>query len=260
MLEAGEHEESCFVTLTYDDKHNDGNLHPEHIRDFLKRFRKEIEPRRIRYFAVGEYGDETDRPHYHMAIFGYPTCQRGRTRHDLRKLGGVCCDVCEQIRSKWNFGAIDSGSLTEHSAQYIAGYVTKKMTAKDDPRLQGRHPEFARMSNRPGLGLMAMHDVADAFLSFNLEQSQADVPAALRLGSRMMPVGRYLKGKLREMTGMDTQEVKDYGVKKAKEEVQGLRENQKTTEKLSETYQRTHGQRIKSFEAKQEIFKKKGHI
>lgn len=81
--------------------------------------------------------------------------------------------------------------------------MTKKMTSKDDPRLLGRHPEFGRMSNRPGIGAHAMHDLASTLLQFNLDHSQPDVPSALRHGTRMLPLGRYLRRKLRTLIGKD---------------------------------------------------------
>lgn len=90
-----------------------------------------------------------------------------------------------------------------HSAQYVAGYVTKKMTAKDDPRLVGRHPEFARMSLRPGIGAGMMSDVASTLMQFNLEKTQPDVPSALRHGGRTFPLGRYLRRRLRKECGLD---------------------------------------------------------
>lgn len=57
------------------------------------------------------------------------------------------------------------------------------------------------MSLRPGIGANFMHDVASTLMSFNLEQSQADVPSALRHGSRTLPLGRYLRRRLRLLTG-----------------------------------------------------------
>lgn len=79
----------------------------------------------------------------------------------------------------------------------------KKMTRTDDPRLNGRWPEFARMSNRPGIGHSAMHEVASQLLRFNLDETQADVPSALRIGSKLMPLGPYLRRNLRKMIGRD---------------------------------------------------------
>lgn len=94
------------------------------------------------------------------------------------------------------------GTLTTESAGYIAGYVVKKMTASTDIRLNGRHPEFARMSLRPGIGADMMDEVASTLMTYGLE-TQADVPSALRHGNRVLPLGRYLRRRLRERIGKD---------------------------------------------------------
>lgn len=205
LLESLCHADNSFITLTYDEEHlpPDGSLSPAHLRDFLKRFRKHIQPLRIRFYAVGEYGDESQRPHYHAALFGYPGCLRGMSSYSKTRPHS-CCSVCDAVRLCWGQGNILSGTLTPESAGYIAGYVTKKMTAKDDQRLNGRYPEFARMSNQNGgIGANALHEVASEILRFNLVDREGDVPSALRHGSRLLPLGRYLRRKLRKMVGMD---------------------------------------------------------
>ena len=216
MLEAALHKDNAFVTLTYAPEKltwvdgpagDDGvrgklpTLHPPDLTNFLKRLRKAIEPHRIRYFAAGEYGDRTELPHFHLAIFGLPTCWYGRSTYSATRAN--CCPSCDLIRDTWGHGLVFLGSLEDDSAQYIAGYVLKKMTSTTDTRLQGRHPEYARMSNRPGIGADMMHEVASSLLNFNLETTQADVPVSLRHGSRMLPLGRYLTGKLRTYVGKD---------------------------------------------------------
>lgn len=75
------------------------------------------------------------------------------------------------------------------------------MTGRDDVRLFGRHPEFARISNRPGLGVDAIASIAKALTDLDLVRSHADVPSALRHGKRLMPLGRYLRLKLRRAVG-----------------------------------------------------------
>lgn len=203
MLEAMSHGDNAFVTLTYEDD-NVRSLVPKDPQDWLKRIRKAVEPIRLRYYLVGEYGDLSERPHYHVALFGYPSCTNAnnnfRTRFD--RSGKVhCCSHCELLSRTWGLGRIDNGSLTTESAQYIAGYVTKKMTAKDDPRLDGRHPEFGRMSLRPGIGVNSLHEVASTLMEFNLDKTQDDVPSSLRHGNKVFPLGRYLRRKLRVMLG-----------------------------------------------------------
>lgn len=207
-LEAGLYSDNAFITLTYDDEHLPtlagpqlpGDTHrptlvPKHLQDFLKRFRKAVEPTKVRYYAVGEYGDDTERPHFHIALFNYPSCLWGQTRPKKS-----CCVICDLVRDTWGMGNVYLGTLEDSSMNYIAGYVLKKLTSKDDIRLNGRYPEFSRMSLRPGIGADAMHDAASTVLEFNLVESQGDVPSALRHGSRILPLGRYLRRHLRTLS------------------------------------------------------------
>lgn len=185
MLEATRHSENSFVTLTYAPEHlpESGSLVPQHLQKYLKVLRRSIEPHKIRYYAVGEYGDETFRPHYHLALFGAGESYRSA------------------IAESWPYGIVDIGTLTLQSAQYVAGYVTKKMTKDDDPRLNGRYPEFARMSLKPGIGADAMADVATDFwepLGQEYIYRTGDVPMSINHGKKALPLGRYLRQKLRD--------------------------------------------------------------
>lgn len=205
MLEALCHGDNAFLTLTYEDAKLPvtlgglPTLAPEHVRDFMKRLRKSVAPLKLRYFIVGEYGDQTQRPHYHAAIFGLPTCVHGRSRFSANR--DSCCVFCDRVQEIWGYGHVLLGELNTHSAQYVAGYVTKKLTRYDDIRLKGRMPEFSRMSLKPGLGAGALPEIADTVLKFNLVETQGDVPSTLRHGSRLLPLGRYLRRKLREQVG-----------------------------------------------------------
>ena len=78
------------------------------------------------------------------------------------------------------------------------------MTRTDDPRLGDRHPEFSRMSLRPGIGADMMHEYASSLLQFDLvDAAQGDVPSSLRHGSRTLPLGRYLTRRLRTLVGKE---------------------------------------------------------
>lgn len=200
LLEASMYEDNCFATLTYDPEHvpEGGTLVPKHLSAFMKALRK-TQPSPIRFFGVGEYGDTSQRPHYHVALFGFATCERGQSEPHRK----ICCRRCQLVRDVWKLGAIYLGRLEPHSASYVSGYVTKKLTSKDDERLNGRHPEFARMSRRPGIGVEFMDEVASTLLQHDLENELIDVPASLAHGARRLPLGKFLRGKLRERIGRD---------------------------------------------------------
>nr|QJB21676.1 MAG: replication initiator protein [Microvirus sp.] len=183
MLESKYHETSSFLTLTYSDLHLplDYSLNPEHLTLWLKRFRAAIYPKKIRYFAVGEYGDDTQRPHYHAALFG---------------VGPEAQDI---VHSTWGMGHVMLGTLNIQSCRYVAGYVTKKMTSPTDYRLQGRHPEFTRMSRKPGIGKAAVADIVNTLdCEAGAELLRDDVPSALTISGRPLPLGDYMRSKIKD--------------------------------------------------------------
>lgn len=203
MLECTQHPLNSFWTLTYNDTHvphTEGGLQTlraKELTDFMKRLRKDYQPSLLRYYNVGEYGEQTERPHYHLALFNYPSCLRGYTQPNRR---GICCEVCSRVQKIWDQGNVYAGQLEDSSAAYIAGYITKKLTSKDDSRLLGREPEFSRKSLKPGIGAGFIHEVASTLLLHNLDQLD-DVPTSLNTGGQKRPIGRYLTRKLREAVG-----------------------------------------------------------
>lgn len=212
QLEAMTHESSSFVTLTYSDdcvprtREGLATLAPEDVQGWLKRLRARLHPQLVRFFLVGEYGDTTHRPHYHCVLFGFKPCERGRTRRDSLTgecLGLDCCPQCRLIYDTWSRGIIEVGEVNSDSCGYIAGYVNKKMTRYDDVRLNGRNPEFARMSNRGGLGIGFIPSLASVYDNYALLVSRSDVVGVVGSGEKRKPLGRYLVRKLREALGRD---------------------------------------------------------
>lgn len=214
MLEAMQYKDNAFVTLTYADEFlpSDMSVHPRHLQLFLKRLRKRFGEGRIRFYGVGEYGDQTQRPHYHLALFGFPACSFIYSRYSREVVN--CCRWCDMVRDTWAMGNIFIGQLEAESSHYIAGYVIKKMTAPDDPRLKGRYPEFARMSLRPGIGAGMMDETASTLMFHELEKRLADVPSALRHGDKELPLGRYLRRRLRERIGREPGEPKEVQIER----------------------------------------------
>lgn len=121
-----------FVTLTYANPHltwKDGvpQLVKSDLQKWFKRVRKT--GAKVRYFAVGEYGSHTYRPHYHILLFG---------------------DVAEDVlRKAWPFGHVHIGQVTQASIMYCLGYI---VNAKSWQMKVGRVRPFAIMSRKPGLG------------------------------------------------------------------------------------------------------------
>ncbi|AZL82869.1 replication initiator protein [Apis mellifera associated microvirus 49] len=269
LLESLCHTDNCFVTLTYAEPkpsisgEKSSNtwlqLNPKDLSDWLKRYREKIYPSRLRFFGVGEYGDATFRPHYHVCLFGVAGCARGRTKRvfgSTRSDWYNCCPACRAIGETWGLGDIEIGELNPKTAAYVAEYTVKKMTRFDDPRLQGRHPEFARMSLRPGIGNDAMWQVASDMFRWRLEDRD-DVPNALAHGKMQYPLGRYLMRVLRKRVGKD-EKAPTATLEKIKAELQPLREAAfNASRSLSSAIAEASEQPVRNIEAKMNIHKRR---
>lgn len=156
---------AMFVTLTYDDEHlpDNGNLSPDDLSHFFKRLRRNIDYQlgkghEIKYFACGEYGPKTHRPHYHAIIFGLDYANK---------------EHCALIKASWNKCApwmwkprFQHGRIRRaiapvvvQSIRYVAGYVFKKAVDNSIDNWIGYmkryknvdiYPVFQRQSN--GIG------------------------------------------------------------------------------------------------------------
>lgn len=148
MHEASLHDENCFITLTYRDECCPWELKVRDLQLFMKRLRQHVGVR-LRYFAVGEYGEKFARPHYHLLLFGYDFKDKVFWKGSgMRKQ--YRSDLLERL---WTDGFALVGTVTTASAQYVSQYCTKIITgAKAKEHYNGRRPEFAVMSRNPGLG------------------------------------------------------------------------------------------------------------
>lgn len=269
MLEASQHPFNSFWTLTYSDDTIpltiDGlqTLRRKDLTDFVKRLREDYSPLKLRYFNVGEYGDSSERPHYHLALFNYPSCSRGHSQFNRR---ANCCSVCERVLRIWGKGIVHSGQLEDNSAAYIAGYVTKKLTSAQDPRLKGREKEFGSMSLKPGIGAGFMDEVASTLLEHQLDRVINDVPNQLAHSGRPRPLGRYLTRRLRERIGM-APEPPQATLRENQERLQPMRDLARQisplkgyTETLKNVIIDAHEGRFNRLVARQQFTKKRGTI
>lgn len=144
------HEISSFLTLTYDEDHCpvDMSLHKRDLQLFFKRLRRSLGQKKIRYYACGEYGDISARPHYHAIVFGYwPTDGRFYKSTPYGQLR-----TSSKLEELWGQGFCTVGPVTFETAAYASSYVLKKIVGRDAEYHYGeKTPEFAVMSRNPGL-------------------------------------------------------------------------------------------------------------
>lgn len=159
MAEASLHKNNHFVTLTYDDDSlpADESLNHKDWQLFAHRVRKKLGP--FRFFMCGEYGDNTQRPHYHALLFGLDIpdrvkCNSVYSSHDLYQSDTLC--------QLWGKGFITLGEVSHESAKYCATYALKRVSKELEAEryswvtrygeLVVRKQPYGKMSLKPGIG------------------------------------------------------------------------------------------------------------
>lgn len=148
--ELKDHISSWFVTLTYSDdnlvfsQHGFATLVKRDFQLFMKRLRQaqlEYSKAKIRYYAVGEYGTKTDRPHYHAILFS------------------VDPQLVQELANIWTVGHVHVMPVSPANIHYLTKYhVNKDKDAQERVDMdtgeivQVKEPEFTLMSRRPGIG------------------------------------------------------------------------------------------------------------
>lgn len=170
LLEQQYHDKSYFITLTYDEEHvpihetKNGekvlSLEPDDLQLFIKRLRRQQsyhQDNKIRFYAVGEYGSQFHRPHYHIIVFGL-------LLDDIREIGknksGRMLHSSDTIEKLWSYGRVEVDELTWELAAYAARYTVKKLGKKETGFYEEQNlvPEFTRMSLKPAIGAQYFED------------------------------------------------------------------------------------------------------
>lgn len=120
---------SLFITLTYDEKNvpwtDDGpTLLKSDFQLFMKTLRRN-DPSKIKYYACGEYGSHTDRPHYHAVLFNADP---------------------DAVQHSWDKGHTMVLPASGGAMAYVAKYINKGKRKREGQRIN----EFSLMSK--GLG------------------------------------------------------------------------------------------------------------
>uniref|UniRef100_A0AAU8B6G6 Replication initiator protein n=1 Tax=Dulem virus 131 TaxID=3145608 RepID=A0AAU8B6G6_9VIRU len=183
MLELQYHDSAFFCTFTYDQAHVPIGYSVDRStgeavecmtlrkRDFqllMKRIRKRFSDDRIRFFAAGEYGSDTFRPHYHAILFGlhlgdlavYKETYGGNVLYNSPSLDRCWCDS-----DGVPVGFVVVAPVTWETCAYVARYTAKKECTADPKVFQelGMEPPFTLMSRKPGIGRMYYDDHPDLY-------------------------------------------------------------------------------------------------
>lgn len=188
-----------FVTLTYDDSavplSSCGylSLRKVHLDTFLRKFRddcqsiyekqftdmpyKERHKQRcpMKFFAIGDYGEKSFRPHYHFIVFDCPLSFQA---------------LYEYIHLHWYFGSVNQvvRCVSEH-CNYITKYIVKVAYNEDELAQYGCEPTFRSMSR--GLGLTLVDSIHE-YEMFDLKRS------SWHKGKASYSLPSYVKRKLYE--------------------------------------------------------------
>lgn len=154
---------SYFITLTYDEnnipiydletgtvskgkkilfasttpvKNETLTLWKKDLQNYFKRVRKNSKLENLKYYAVGEYGKKSNRPHYHAIVFNA----------NKETLETSWATFQQKTKKKTKIGHVHVGQVTLASIHYVTGYIINKM---EFGYKKGQKP-FALISN--GIG------------------------------------------------------------------------------------------------------------
>lgn len=170
-MEASLYDKSCFVTLTYNDDNLPvgGKLDYRDVQLFLKRLRKKVG--KVRFFCCGEYGKQSQRPHYHIVFFGYVPEDLVYFFTDEQKDNIY---KSQSLADTWNKGFVSVGiNLNLKTAKYCAKYMQKDNDA------------FLRMSLKPGIG-------------YNAFELKSLVTDKIYIDGKYIKIPRYFLDKLKK--------------------------------------------------------------
>lgn len=146
-----------FITFTYADDKLPVNmsLDKKVVSNFNKKLRTYLHRKGLssdfKFFAVGEYGSSTYRPHYHFIYYDLeiPDLHYEYTKDSFNHFSS------KFLQDTWSNGFVDIGSVDIGSIFYVSRYCDKKrLLTKEEKKLFlqfGLEPEFQLGSKNLGL-------------------------------------------------------------------------------------------------------------
>lgn len=170
---------SHFVTLTYDTEHvpitKNGymTLDKSDLQKFFKRLRKLCPDSKIKYYAVGEYGTTTQRPHYHAIIFNVTDSSH--------------YSMAWTLQSKM-LGSVHVGTVSKNSIAYTMKYIDKP-TGKRWKGNDDRINQFPLMSKNLGVNYLS-----DQIINHHL--TNLDKNYVTQIGGEKVAMPKYYRDRI----------------------------------------------------------------
>ncbi|GMO63816.1 MAG: hypothetical protein Ta2A_11230 [Treponemataceae bacterium] len=175
-----------YVTLTYAPAYQPRTsqglptLCKTDFQDFIRELRRDVSKGTLHYYACGEYGTQTHRPHFHAILIGveYPITDFS---------GLVPRNPPSQLTRAWTKGFITCKRVHNNNIGYVCQYTAKKNVNdfEETCKKEGRCPPFQLQSN--GIGLRYCMEFA-SYIRANLE--------CPRFEGRRVGLPRYYRKKL----------------------------------------------------------------
>ncbi len=180
--------ESAFVTLTIEDQHLSWVVDPEtediswtlqkpHVQAYIRSIRDQGYP--FRYFACGEYGEETGRPHYHLIAFGL----------------GIGAE--EIFRRSWKKGFVTVYEANARTMSYVAKYCLKGSARPANTAIVA---PFRLTSRNPPIGGGFAKNIADSLQtrtgSHVLIDDKVHMKGVIRMNGDKYPLDRTMKDRV----------------------------------------------------------------
>lgn len=190
-LEALQHEFNYFVTLTYDDPNlvkmpyhvgadpytgevlfegHPSPLIPDDLTKFMKDLREYYRTHYnhdgIRFFACGEYGGKSGRPHFHLILFNCPIPDLSLYKRNFQDKPLYNSKI---FSDRWKKGYVVIAECNFDTCAYVARYIMKKQTGQNGIMydILGLTPEFTRMSRMPGIGRTYYDENSDKIYKYD---------------------------------------------------------------------------------------------
>lgn len=164
---------SHWITLTYNDENlpkldDQAVLSKDDLQRFFKRLRKSNAQKwehQLRYYAVGEYGTNEKRPHYHILLYNcHPS-------------------LYPRIKAIWGLGHVYLATITDADIHYTTKYHLNKDAQSIYPV-----PEFTLMSRRPAIGYQ--------YIEPNMELHRSNLQTFVYQNGHKTLMPRYYKDKI----------------------------------------------------------------